>query len=69
MADGHSMLCSSLLNVVDLKLRMSMAYSNTTHGMWEDMRKRYTMGNTPKVNQLKANIANCKHGDVDSGEF
>ena len=63
------MLCSWLRNVVDPKLRTTMVYSNTAHGMWEDMRKRYAIANTPKVHQLKANIANCKQGNLDVGEF
>lgn len=27
------------------------------------------MTNTPKIHQLKVNIANCKQGDMDVGEF
>ena len=65
----NSMLCSRLLNVIDSKLRMSIAYSDTAKVMWDDLNKRYAMANTPKLHQLKATIANCKQGDLDIGEF
>ena len=65
----NSMLCSWLLNVVDPKLRMSIAYSDTAKTMWDDMKKRYAMANTPKIHQLKANIANCKQGDLEVADF
>jgi len=65
---ANSMLCSWLLNVIDPKLRMSIAYSDTAKIMWDDLKKRYA-ANTPKIHQLKANIANCKQGDLDVGDF
>jgi len=37
--------------------------------MWDDLKKRYAIANTPKIHQLKANIANCKQGDLDVGDF
>ena len=60
----NSMLCSWLLNVVDPKL-----HTSTAKIIWDDMKKRYAMTNTPKIHQLKANIANCKQGDLDVGHF
>ena len=63
------MLCSWMLNVVDPKLRTSIAYSNTAKIIWDDMKKRYALANTPKIHQLKAKIANCKQGDLDVGNI
>ena len=65
----NSMLCPWLLNVIDPKLRMSVAYFDTAAIMWNDMKKRYGLANTPKIHQLKATIANCKQGDMDVGDF
>ena len=48
---------------------MTVAYCDTTKGMWDDLQKRYTMANTLKIHQLKTDIANCKQGDMDVGEF
>ena len=45
----NSMLCSWLLNVIDPKLRTSIAYSKTAMIIWDDIRKRYAMANTPKI--------------------
>ena len=66
---ANSTLCSWLLNVIDPKLRMTVAYCDTAKGMWDDLRKRYGMANTPKIHQLKTDIANCKQGDMEIGEF
>jgi len=66
---ANSMLCSWLLNVIDPKLRMTVAYCDTAKGMWDDLRKCYGMANTPKIHQLKTDIANCKQSDMDVGEF
>ena len=66
---ANSMLFSRLLNVIDPKLRMSVAYSDAALIVWEDMRKRYAMANTPKVHQFKANLANYKQGDLDIRGF
>ena len=65
----NSMLCSWILNVVDSKLCMSVAYSETTYGMWNDLKKRYYIANAPKIHQLKAPITNCKQANLDVGEF
>ena len=37
--------------------------------MWDDLRKRYAVANTPTIHQLKANIANCKQGDMEVSGF
>ena len=65
----NSMLCSWLLNIIDPKLRMSITYSDTVKIMWDDMKKQYAVANTPKLHQLKANIANGEQGDLDIGGF
>ena len=56
----NSMLCSWLFNIIHPKLRLNVAYSDTAKIMWDDLKKRYAMANTPKIHQLKADIANCK---------
>jgi len=65
----NSMLCSWMLNIIDPKQRMSIAYSDTTKTMWDDLKKRYGLSNTPKIHQLKDNIANCKQGHLSVGKF
>jgi len=48
---------------------MIVAYSETVKVMWDDLKKRYGMANTPKTHQLKANLANCKQGNLSTGDF
>ena len=56
----NSMICSWIINVIDPKLHMSIAYVETAAMMWENLRKRYPVPNTPKVHQLKTDIVACK---------
>jgi len=63
------MLCLWLLIIIDPKLRMTIAYSDTAKIMWDDLKKRYGAANTPKIHQLKADIVNCKQGTLDVGDF
>ena len=48
---------------------MSVACSDTAKIMWDDLKKRYGMDNTPKIHQLKSDIANCKQGGLEVGEL
>ena len=45
----NSMVCSWLLNVIDRKLRPSVAYAETAEAMWDDLRKRYGVASVPKL--------------------
>jgi len=65
----NSMICLWILNVVDPKLRTSIAYVETAREMWTNLQKRYAIGNTPKIHQLKADLATCKQGELDVVEF
>jgi len=62
---ANSMLFSWLLNVIDPKLWMTIAYCDTALSIWAHLKKRYDMVNTPKIHELKASIVNCKQGDMD----
>ena len=59
---ANSILCSRLLNIIDPKLHMSVAYPDSAYDMWKDLKKRYSVANAPKIHQLKGGIANCKQG-------
>ena len=37
--------------------------------MWENLRKRYAVANTPKIHQLKTDIVACKQEGLDVVEF
>ena len=66
IADGkawimvNSMVTSWIMNVIDLKLHTSFAYVKYASALWENIHKRYSILNVPKIHQLKAQIASCK---------
>ena len=65
---ANSMLCSWLLNIIDLKIRMTIAYSDTMKIMSDNLKRRYGTANTPKIHQRRTDIAN-KQGSLEVGEF
>ena len=50
----NSMISSWILNIIDPKLRTSVAYAESAQAMWTNLKKRYAMANAPKIHQLKA---------------
>lgn len=65
----NSIICLWILNVVNPKLHTSIAYADTAQDMWTNSQKRYVVGNTPKIHQLKADLAACKQGELDIVDF
>ena len=63
------MISSWILNIIEPKLRTSIAYAERAYVMWTNLKKRCTVANAPKIHQLKANIAACKEGSLDVVEF
>ena len=63
------MICSWIINVIDPKLHPSIAYVETTTAMWENLHKRYAVPSTPKIQQLKTDIAASKQGALDVIDF
>ena len=59
----NSTICSWLLNIIDPKLRSTVAYTHITKTMWDDIKKRYNSSDMPKKHSLKTKIANCKQGE------
>ena len=65
----NSMICSWIINVIDPKLHASVAYAETAYEMWQNLRKRYAVANTPKIHQLKTDLAACKQGGLEVMDF
>jgi len=63
------MICPWMVNVIDPRLHTSVAYAETSRTMWENLSKRYAIANTPKIHQLKSDLASCKQGGLDVIEF
>ena len=62
----NSMVKSWIMNVIDPKLHPSVAYVDSAQRMWDNIRKRYSVPNVPRIHQLKVAIALSKQevGDV-----
>jgi len=63
------MICSWIDNVIDPGLHASIAYAETAKSMWEILRKRHAVANTPKIYQLKSDLASCKQRGLEVVEF
>ena len=59
----NSTICYWLLNIIDPKLRSTVAYTHIAKTMWDDIKKRYGSSDIPKKHSLKTKIANCKQGE------
>ena len=65
----NSMVTSLILNVIEPRLHASIAYADSAQAIWENIQKRYSVPNVPKIHQLKVEIASCKQGTLDMVEF
>ena len=52
----NSMMTSWIMNVIDLKLHTSVAYVNLAQAMLNNIQKRYTIPNIPRIQRLKAEM-------------
>ncbi|KAF7820556.1 retrovirus-related Pol polyprotein from transposon TNT 1-94 [Senna tora] len=56
----NSMLVSWIRNTIEPTLRSTISHVENARKLWEDIRQRFSMGNGPRVQQLKSDMANCK---------
>jgi len=66
---NNSMITSWIMNVIDPQLHASVAYANSTHKMWGNIKKQYSMPNVPRIHKLKAEIASCKQSNMEVFKF
>ncbi|XP_074318895.1 uncharacterized protein LOC141655730 [Silene latifolia] len=59
-----------LRNVINPKLHLSIAFeSSTVSEIWEELKDQYSVGNAPRVHQLKEDLAECKQGRLSVVEY
>ena len=63
------MITSWIMIVKDPKLHRSVAYVDSAKKMWENIQKRYSIPNVPKIHQLKAAIAISKQEEQEVVDF
>jgi gag-polypeptide of LTR copia-type/Retrotransposon gag protein len=56
----NSMMVFWFFNSIDPVLQPSVAYFETAKELWDDLKERFSVGNAPRVYQLKADITSAK---------
>ncbi|XP_057418047.1 uncharacterized protein LOC130712224 [Lotus japonicus] len=56
----QSMLVSWIMNTIEPTLRSTVTYMENAKELWEDFRERFSVVNGLRIQQLKADLADCK---------
>ncbi|XP_020242832.1 uncharacterized protein LOC109821048 [Asparagus officinalis] len=56
----NSMLISWIFNSIEKSIQLNVVYLETTKEVWDDLRDRYSIGNTPRIHELKSEIASLR---------
>ncbi|KAL9460077.1 hypothetical protein AB3S75_003302 [Citrus x aurantiifolia] len=56
----NSMLVSWIQNTIEPNLRSTVTYTEVAKLLWDDIKERFSVGNGPRVQQLKSELTNCK---------
>ncbi|KAJ1400195.1 Zinc finger, CCHC-type [Sesbania bispinosa] len=56
----QSMIVSWILNTIEPNLRSTITYVENAKDLWEDIKERFAVVNGPRIQQLKAELADCK---------
>ncbi|KAJ8633296.1 hypothetical protein MRB53_026632 [Persea americana] len=56
----NSMLVSWIFNTIEPTLRSTISYMENVKDLWEEIKQRFSVGNGPRVQQLRSDLANCK---------
>ncbi|XP_071906126.1 uncharacterized protein [Coffea arabica] len=56
----NSMLVSWVFNTIEPSLRSTISLVDNIGDLWEDIRQRFSIGNGPRVQQLRSDLTNCK---------
>lgn len=58
----NAMLVSWIFNTIEPTLRSTITQVEEPKDLWEDIKQRFSIGNGPWVQQLRADLANCRQG-------
>ena len=65
----NSMIYSWILNVIEPKLKSSIAFVDTARALWKNLEQCYAVTNIPKVHRLKVSVVECKQGGMDIVDY
>ncbi|XP_048615966.1 uncharacterized protein LOC125588581 [Brassica napus] len=61
----NSMLVAWIMNTVEPTLKSSISMVDEAYSLWEDIKLQFSVGNGPRISELRGEIANCRQ-DGDS---
>ncbi|XP_021732651.1 uncharacterized protein LOC110699455 [Chenopodium quinoa] len=56
----NSMLVAWIVNTLDVSVRSTVRFPDHVKSLWDNLRDRYSLGNGPRILELKAQIVDCK---------
>lgn len=56
----NSMLVAWIFNTLDVSVRSTMRFPDHVKALWDDLRDRYSLGNGPRILELKNKIHDCR---------
>ena len=60
----QSVLISCILNTIDPNLHLTVSYTGNASTLWKNIMDRFLVTNGPRVQQLKAELANYKQNGL-----
>ncbi|GJX60796.1 retrovirus-related pol polyprotein from transposon RE2 [Tanacetum coccineum] len=59
----NSMLVAWMFSTIELTLHSIITHMENTKDLWDDIKQCFSISNGPRVQQLKANLEDCKQRD------
>ncbi|CAM8991331.1 unnamed protein product [Rhodiola kirilowii] len=56
----NAMMVGWILQSVDSSIRSSLTYCDSVKDLWDEIQQRFSIGNAPRVHQLRTEIARCR---------
>ena len=65
----NNIVVNWILNFVSLRIATSVTYHNTALDVWNNLQKRFSQGNGPRVFQLQKDLASISHVDTTTSDY
>ncbi|CAO2841663.1 unnamed protein product [Amaranthus hypochondriacus] len=56
----NSMLTAWIQNTLDASIRSTVPLTDNVKDMWDDLKQRFSIGNGPRINELRRQISSCE---------
>ena len=66
---AKSMVTLWILNTVDPKVRRTLASKEDPRELWTEIKDRFSEGNGPRIQEIKAELAHCRQGNFSVIEY